>query len=98
MAGYGPDERPVRNREAAFRRMEGHEVVILPSGASTHVLNPAGSLIFEMLDGRHTVNEIVAAIRDEYEVDEERARTDLAEFLAELESLGMMSARPAPRR
>jgi hypothetical protein len=77
--------------DAAFRRYEGQAVVVLPHGAEIKVLNPAGSLIFELLDGRHTVEDLVSAIRAEYEVDEGQARQDLTAFLDELEAGGMLS-------
>jgi len=91
MPEWGADHRPKMVAEAAFRRYEGQTVVVLPHGAEIKVLNPAGSLVFELLDGRHTVADLVTAIRDEYEVDEDQARRDLTAFLDELEAGGMLS-------
>ena len=92
MPSWGPGARPRRNADAAFRRYEGKAVVVLPSGAEINVLNPSGSLIFELLDGSHTVKEIVEAIRGDYAVDEGDAQDDLMAFLTDLESHGMLAA------
>ena len=90
MQRWGPEDRPRMVPEAAFRRYEGKAVVVLPQGAEIKVLNPCGSLIFELLDGSHTVEEIVEAIRKEYQVEDLQARTDLLAFLEELDGNGML--------
>ncbi len=90
MQRWGPEDRPRRTPEAAFRRYEGNAVVVLPQGAEIKVLNPCGSLIFELLDGAHTVEDIVEAIRKEYQVEDLQARTDVLSFLQELDGNGML--------
>lgn len=88
---WGPEDRPRRSPDAAFRNYEGERVVVVPSGAEINVLNDAGGTIFEMLDGQHTVKEIVEAIQEEYEVSRDKARKDLAEFLTALDAHRMLA-------
>ena len=85
--------RPRRHPDSAFRRI-GDEggLVVLPGRAEVKVLNPVAIDIFGLLDGDHTVDAIVAAIRGEYDVSEEDARRDVSEFLEELERHGMLAA------
>lgn len=91
MPRWGPEDRPSKVPEAAFRSYEGKAVVVVPSGAEINVLNPEGSLVFELLDGSHTVAEIVEEVRKQYEVPEGEARDDLMEFLTDLEAHGMLA-------
>jgi hypothetical protein len=84
-------DRPVRNPETAFREVadEGG-LVVLPSRSEVKVLNPVGSKVYSMLDGTHTVDEIIAAVVEEFDVNEADARRDVEGFLAELDSQGML--------
>lgn len=84
MTGMEWEARPRRNPEAAFREYEGEAVVVLPSGAEINVLNPVGGLVFRLLDGRHTMREIVDAVCGEFEVPAEEAVQDVQAFLDEL--------------
>jgi len=95
MTDWGPKDCPKMVPEAAFRRYEDQAVVVLPHGAEIKVLNPSGSLIFELLDGSNTMEEIVEAVRREYDVEEGQAREDLNGFLDELDANGMLA--PTPR-
>jgi len=57
--------------------------------------NEIGSHIFRLLDGRRDAREIARLVSREYEVDEDRARADVIEFLRGLVEAGL--ARPAER-
>ena len=65
--------------------------MVLPSGAEINVLNDAGGVIFEMLDGQHTIEQIVDALEGEYEVSRAEARTDLVQFLDKLAAHQMLA-------
>lgn len=80
------DAAPRRSRKHAFRAVGEEGGLLVDSDESkVHVLNPVGSKIYSMLDGRHTKDEIVRAVIAEFAVDERRARDDLDAFLAQLE-------------
>ena len=76
---WKPDQRPRRNPDAAFRNYDGQAVVVLPGKAEINVLNPVGGRIFDLLDGKHTIAEIVDVICDEFEVDAGAAKSDVVE-------------------
>ncbi len=85
--------RPRRHPDSAFRRIgEEGGLVVLPGRAEVKVLNPVAIEIFGLLDGEHSVDAIVEAIRKEYEVSEEDARRDVVDFLDELGRHGMLAA------
>jgi hypothetical protein len=88
----GNEKYPRRDPETAGRSVvdEGY-LVVVPSRAAVEVLNPVGGKIYSMLDGKHTADDIVRAIIDEFEVSEESARRDLDAFLDELRKKGMLA-------
>ena len=67
-------------------------LVVVPAAAAVQVLNSAGSRIYGLLDGKHSQDEIVRTIVDEYDVSEDVVRSDLQSFLAGLDVEGMLVA------
>ena len=55
-----------------------------------YALNEVGSRVWELLDERRPVREIVAAISSEYEVTPEQAARDIGELLSSLEAAGLI--------
>jgi len=71
------------------RTIAGEAVIVPVSGGigdldSVFTLNLVGTAIWNRLDGNRGVDEIAAAIVEEFDVEPERARTDLEELLGEL--------------
>ena len=68
-------------------RVVGGENVVVPVGAMSKVfhgminLNETGAFMWKFFSEEHTLEEGVAALRAEYEVDEERARQDIEKFM-----------------
>jgi hypothetical protein len=87
---------PRRHPDTAFRSVgEEGGLVVLPGRAEVKVLNPVGSKIFSLLDGRHTREQIAEAVAEEFDVTREQASEDLRQFLEELESNGMLEEESA---
>jgi hypothetical protein len=64
-----PTSRLERNASVAFRRLadgEGGVLLHLESG-EYHGINEVGCLIWELLDGERTVDQVAASLRDEVE-------------------------------
>jgi hypothetical protein len=80
-----------RNPSAAYRLYEGQATIVLLERAEVKVANEVGSFVWDRIDGRRTLGEIVRAVVEEYEVDEEEARRDVLEFVADLRAQGMVS-------
>ncbi len=83
---------PRRNPSTAFRKV-GDEggLVVLPKHSEVKVLNPSAILIFELLDGAHSVDDIARKVQDEFEVTPEAAREDVLEFVEVLAKHGMLA-------
>ena len=83
---------PRRHPNTAFRSIgDDGGLVVLPDHGEVKVLNPVAIRVFELLDGDHSSDQIVATVTDEFEVSAEQATSDVAAFLAELESSGMLA-------
>jgi hypothetical protein len=54
------------------------------------VLSEVGCFIWNLVDGRRASDEMVAAVVEEFDVDEARARADVESFLAELKGQGLV--------
>jgi hypothetical protein len=81
----------VKNPSAAYRVYEGKATVVLLERAEVKVVNEAGSLVWDRIDGKRTLGEIVQTVIDEFDVDPEQARNDVLEFVASLREHGMVS-------
>lgn len=68
-------------------RVVGGENVVVPVGAMSKVfhgminLNETGAFMWKFFSEEHSLEEGVAALRAEYEVEEERARADVQKFM-----------------
>ncbi|MGE5421580.1 MAG: PqqD family protein [Chloroflexota bacterium] len=72
-------------------RKTGSEYVLVPLSDniadmnSVYTLNETGAFLWEQIDGRRTVGEIVAALTAEYETSDEEAEADVMEFIGKLD-------------
>jgi hypothetical protein len=62
----------------------------LVNTAEMFVLSEVGRFIWALVDGSRGVEEMVAAVVAEFDVDEARARADVSDFLAELKGHGLL--------
>ena len=75
-------------------RVVGGENVVVPVGAMSKVfhgminLNETGAVMWKFFTEDHTLEEGVAALRAEYEVEEERARLDVQRFMNTVQENG----------
>lgn len=70
---------------------EGKAVIKDPQNGLFFPLDEVASLIWDMIDGVSTIDDIVQAILKEYDVDAETARRDAEAFIAELADLHLIS-------
>jgi len=57
---------------------------------SIYTLNEVGSTIWQLIDGKKNVNEIIEAVCNAYEVTSEVAEKDSLEFLNTLKEAGLI--------
>jgi hypothetical protein len=67
------------------------EIVVLNSdGRILHTFEGSACFIWGKIDGQRTVEEILSAIVEEYQVEPGTARIDLERFLGELKGLSLI--------
>lgn len=75
---------PVLHPQVATRTVDGEAVIVLADSGQVNVLNPVGTRMWELMDGKRNIQQIVDAICEEFDVSEEEAKRDLEEFLQQL--------------
>jgi hypothetical protein len=71
-------------------RKTGNEYVLVPVANniadmdSVYTLNESGAFIWEQIDGKKNIGEIIELLIHEYEIDNETASKDLFEFAANM--------------
>jgi hypothetical protein len=84
-----------RNDEAVWRVIDGEVVVLIPQEQSLHALTGCGSRIWELIEGETTVLEIIEQICAEYEVDSQKAREEIIEYVDKLVHKKLVKIIPA---
>lgn len=86
----------LRNKAVLWRELDGEAILLDPQEGCSYNLNAVGTLIWKMLDGTHSINEIVSAICEKYEVEQEQALKDLELLLNDLRSCKLISHQVSP--
>lgn len=78
-------------------RKTGNEYVLVPVANniadmdSVYTLNETGAFIWDQIDGKRTVAEIVGLLVQEYDIDNESAGRDVFEFITGMKSYLIIS-------
>ena len=78
-----------RNPDIVYRDIAG-EFILVPihhkagEADSIYVLNETGTRIWELVDGRRTLADIIGMITAEYDADDKMVADDLFEYVAEM--------------
>ena len=73
-----------KNDTILYKELAGAPTLIDPYRRTLVRLNPAAFEIWQLLDGIHSVLEIIGAVRDAFEVDEASLKKDVIGFLKEM--------------
>ena len=82
--------------QAVIARVVAGETLIIPVHdkvgdlASIYSLNYTGSLIWKLLGSPRTVTQLAIAVAQEFEVEPEMVRWDVADFLNEMVAVGVV--------
>ena len=83
-----------RNDEAVWRIIDGEVVVLVPQEQALHALTGCGSRVWELIEGETTISEIVQRICAEYEVEPQRVREEINEFVNNLAAVNLVDIVP----
>lgn len=94
-AGTAEDGRRLRaRRDVRFRTIGAEGVVIRQEAGEVLVVNEVGARVLALLDGQRAVEELLAQLAAEFDVDLRQLREDLAGYLDELVAAGVLEEVP----
>ena len=71
-------------QEVAAKVMDGEAIMINLSNGMYYSMNNVGGLIWEMIEGRHSLEKIVEGVVSRYDGSAEQVRADVERVVAEL--------------
>ena len=74
------DSIPIPNPDAVGHIVDDQAVVVVPEHGSVKVFNEVGTRIWECIDGKLTIAEIIKLICDEFDIDLTTAEEDVLAF------------------
>jgi len=81
-----------RSPATAWRVIEGEAVILSVDTKVFRGLNAVGSRVWELIDGRNGMDEIVEVIVREFDVTRERAVAAVGAFVQQLIEKGLVTA------
>ncbi|MFQ5841771.1 MAG: PqqD family protein [Thermodesulfobacteriota bacterium] len=75
---------PIKSPSTASQIIDDEAVIIVPSEQMVNVLNPVGSRIWDLADGRKCIAEIAEILSHEFDISYETALKDAIEFTGDL--------------
>jgi hypothetical protein len=85
------DAAPRRAAGTSYEVIDGEAVVIDPDGQELVTLNAVGTLVWEHLDGRRGIDELVDVLLSQLDgVSREELDRDVRDYLDELRSAGLV--------
>jgi Coenzyme PQQ synthesis protein D (PqqD) len=88
----------LRNPSVLWRELDGEAILLNPKEGCSYNLNNVGTLIWKMLDGEHTIEDLANAICELYDVENEQALQDVSYLLNELQENNLVSESIIPSR
>ena len=83
-----------QNPNVVSRVVENEAVLIIPEQGEVKVLNEVGSRIWELVDGKRSIQDISSLICLEFDVDQETAEQDTLEFISDIIDKGIIKISP----
>jgi PqqD family protein of HPr-rel-A system len=75
------------------RELNGELIVLDSPEGFVHHLNPSGALIWSLLDGCASIQEIAACLAEEFELDAKDIDQDVKRFIDDLERMGLLETK-----
>jgi len=79
-----------KSEKVASRIIEGQAFVVTPANSTLHLFNEVGTRIWQLIEERKNIEEIIKTICAEYEVGRATAKKDIHEFLRTLEKKSIL--------
>lgn len=80
----------VQKDEFCVREIGEETIILSETDDSIHNLDEIASVIYKMIDGKNSLDDILTILCNDYDVDQETAKKDLLEFVGELQEKGII--------
>jgi len=86
------EQRYKRNENFVYRKIE-NETILVPIKENVgdmsciYNLNEVGAFIWEQLDGKKTLNDILNRITEEFDITVQDAQIDLSDYISDLKEI-----------
>jgi hypothetical protein len=80
-----------RHPDAASRDYDGEAFIVVPGLGEYNILNPIGTRVWDLIDGRRGFDDIVRVISEEYDVPADVAEADVRSFVEDLRKHKMLA-------
>jgi hypothetical protein len=80
----------LRSESVAWRAFQGEGTLVHLERDEIHSVNAAASVLIERLKNGATLDQLVAALCEEFDVNEETARRDVGAFVEQLRETGAL--------
>jgi hypothetical protein len=75
---------PTRNPDVLGRMVDDEAVLVMPQKGKVKVINQVGAAIWESIDDKRNIQQIVEEICAQFDVEQATAESDTLKFIAEL--------------
>ncbi len=79
-----PNTIPAPNPNIIGRVVDNEAVLVMPNQGKVKVLNEVGAAIWQLIDGRRDIQQIVVELCTQFEITPDIAETDARKFITEL--------------
>lgn len=86
------DSRLTQSSDVLFQNLDGEAVLLDLSSETYFGLNEVGTRVWELLESTSLLSDVCVQLQSEYEVERERAESDLLELASRLISAGLARA------
>jgi hypothetical protein len=86
---------PRKAERTAARVVTGEALVMVIDRRELHRLNAVGTRVFELCDGKSSIEAISQTIKDEFDVEADVALADVMHFVSELLDVGALLSEDA---
>src|SRR6476661_1370281 len=91
MERYAMDSRfPTPNRDVALQRVGQEAILHDRRNGRAHVINESAAQIWELCDGRNSLDQIVSSFAGAYDLPAEDVRADVQDIIAKFHELRVL--------
>ncbi|HGJ67589.1 TPA: SynChlorMet cassette protein ScmD [bacterium] len=85
------NDKPIANPIIVLREeFDDWAILFNPDSGDAHGLNPVGVFIWKMLDGKHTIDDIIEEIKSDCDDVTAEVNKDVSDFIKELTDKGLV--------